>query len=138
GATGAASPRPGPGRPRRRSTLPELPARPLGLPDEPASELLRQEREALLEIQGELEVSRQNHADLYDLAPVGFVTFDRVGCILNLNQTGARLLDVPRTHMIGRPLLPLINKADRRNFLGHLARLRRGEKAATVEVTLSA
>ncbi len=104
--------------------------------DEPASELLRQEREELLAAQRELEASRQQYADLYELAPVGYITFDRAGCIRNINETGARLLASPRTHLLGRPLLPMVKKSDRRAYLNHLTRLRSGDAQATVEVTL--
>ena len=114
--------------------------RPLGrrrrVPDEPASELLRQEREELLSAQRDLEISRQQYADLYELAPVGYVTFDRAGCILNINQTGARLLEESRTHLQGLPLLPKIKQRDRRTFLNHLSRLRRGDPQATAEIVI--
>jgi PAS domain S-box-containing protein len=115
-------------------------ARPLGgrrfSSDAAASELLRQEREELLAAQRELEASRQQYADLYELAPVGYITFDRAGCIRNINETGVRLLESTRTHLLGRPLLPSVKKPDRRAYLNHLTRLRRGDPQATVEVTL--
>jgi two-component system, LuxR family, sensor kinase FixL len=104
--------------------------------DEPASELLRQEREELLAVQRELEVSRQQYADLFELAPVGYVTFDRAGCILNINETGARLLESEPAHLLGRPLLLMVTKGERRAYLNHLSRLRHGDPQAMAEITL--
>lgn len=48
--------------------------------------------------------------DLYDLAPVGYFTFDKKGAILSANLTGACLLGVERTRLIGNTFIPYINR----------------------------
>jgi two-component system, sporulation sensor kinase E len=50
----------------------------------------------------ELEASRNKYALLYDFAPVGYFTFDRQGNIQSVNLTGARLLEMDRSHLVGR------------------------------------
>ncbi len=79
----------------------------------------------LLEIEHGLEASRARYADLYDFAPVGFVTLDRSGNIREVNLTAAELLSQPRHDLRGRPLLALVHRADRMVYLRHLAALRR-------------
>lgn len=87
-----------------------------------------QEQQHLLELQNEqlrsahqeLEASQHRYADLYDLAPVGFLTLDRKGCLREINQTAAQLLGWPSAHLLGRPLLPHIAPPDRKAFLKHL------------------
>lgn len=46
-------------------------------------------------IQEALEASRARYFDLYDLAPVGYVTLSEMGLILEANLIAATLLEVP-------------------------------------------
>ncbi len=98
---------------------------------------LREQRKALAEVQCELEESRQASVDLYDFAPVGHLDLDPRGCIRTINLTGARLLGQERAALIRRPLLPFVAQPDRRAFLAHLHRLRRGEAKVTSVLRLA-
>jgi len=97
---------------------------------------LREEWRALREAQLEVEISRQHYADLYDVAPVGYLTLDGNGCIRNINLAGAELLDRKRSRLIGTPFLALAEQPDRRKFLTYLNRLRRGQNQASSEVKI--
>jgi len=55
------------------------------------------------EAQRELEISRQRYADLYDLAPVGYLSLTRSGGIREINLAGARMLGMGRSPAGGRP-----------------------------------
>lgn len=57
----------------------------------------------LREAQQLLEESRNHYADLYDFAPVGYFTLDKIGHIQALNMTGACLLEKDRAFLIGKP-----------------------------------
>lgn len=84
---------------------------------------------ALIQSQTELELSRDGYADLYDFAPVGYASFDRRGVIRELNLTGAQMLCRRREDLVGRPLVPLLVKADRKEWLELLRRFRAGKTA---------
>ena len=56
----------------------------------------------LREVREELEMSLEKYTGLYDFAPVGYFTLDRQGTILGVNLTGASLLGIVRSRLIGR------------------------------------
>ncbi len=65
---------------------------------------LEMQNEELHRTQVELESSRERYFDLYDLAPVGYVTLSEQGLILEANLTAATLLGVARGALVKRPL----------------------------------
>ncbi|MET0121849.1 MAG: EAL domain-containing protein [Candidatus Thiodiazotropha sp. 6PLUC9] len=58
----------------------------------------------LIESQQELEIIRDQYAELYDFAPVGYLTLDKQGIIKNLNLTAAAMLGAERSRLLNRPL----------------------------------
>ena len=52
----------------------------------------RLQHDQLLEIQRSLEESRDRFADLYDFAPVGYVTLNPYGVIEEINLTGSAMV----------------------------------------------
>ncbi len=50
----------------------------------------------------ETELARRKYFDLFDLAPVGYATFGQKGEILDINLTGARLLEEERARLVNR------------------------------------
>src|SRR5262245_52192947 len=43
------------------------------------------------------------YGDLFNFAPVGYMTLDRFGLILAVNQTGAEMLGYATRHLVGLP-----------------------------------
>ncbi len=73
---------------------------------------LEMQNEELRRAQVELETSRARYFDLYDLAPVGYVTLNESGLILEANLTLANLLGVTRGGMVKRPFSHFIFPPD--------------------------
>lgn len=86
--------------------------------------------------QRQLEVSRDRYADLYDFAPVGYVTLDQRGVIQDLNLTLAEMLGITRSQVVGKPFRVHVAKADALAFEGHVRQLKRPNDRATTELSL--
>ena len=100
-------------------------------------ELLELRNEQLDEANASLERSQQRYADLYNLAPVGYITLDAKACIREINHTAAELLGSTNAHLIGRPLVPYLAQPDRKVFLKHLWQCRHAEKTQTITLSLA-
>jgi PAS domain S-box-containing protein len=84
----------------------------------------------------ELEAAIQRYVDLFDFAPIAYVSFDRVGRIEEINVAAARLLDASRDRLIGRPFALYITKEDSALYLNHLLRCRSSESRVETELHL--
>jgi two-component system cell cycle sensor histidine kinase/response regulator CckA len=84
---------------------------------------LEMQNDELRRTQGELELARDRYQDLYDFAPVGYVTVSETGLILEANLTAATLLGVGRGHLVGRPLTRSIAREDQDVYYHHRKRL---------------
>jgi PAS domain S-box-containing protein len=97
-------------------------------------EEVRQQNEELIRAQRELELSRDRYADLFDSAPVGYLTFDANGVVEEVNLTCARLLNREVSDILHRPFLHYV--ADAGLFVQHLTRCRLGNTLVVSELDL--
>ena len=74
------------------------------------------QNEEMLRSQAELEQSRSRLLDLYDFAPIGYLTLEKSGLILEANLTAASLLGIPRDKLLGCPLSRFIYPEDQDIF----------------------
>ncbi len=63
---------------------------------------LQMQNEELRQAHVALEASRAHYLELYDLAPVGYLTVTEQGIISEINLTGAKLLGIERKNIINR------------------------------------
>ncbi|MFZ4857883.1 MAG: PAS domain S-box protein [Desulfuromonadaceae bacterium] len=80
---------------------------------------LETQNEELRSIQAELDVSQSRYFDLYDLAPVGYMTFGEPGLILEANLAAANMFGVARSALIKQPIKRFLCKEDQDLFYLH-------------------
>ncbi|WBA43414.1 PAS domain-containing sensor histidine kinase [Hymenobacter canadensis] len=74
---------------------------------------LEMQYEELLLAQAEAESARAEFVNLYDFAPVGYLTLDALGCIRQLNLRAAQQLGSIRQRLLGRRLALFVAESDR-------------------------
>jgi signal transduction histidine kinase len=101
------------------------------------SEEITVQNEHLIRAQAEIEQARDRYAELYDFAPVGYLSLDLHGAIHECNFAASALLSRPRRFLLTVPLSALIVTDHRpilREFLQRAMREDDGVGAIEVEV----
>ncbi len=118
-----------------------------GIPSEkdiqhPAHELsvyhieLEMQNDELRRAQEQLEGSRSRYFDLYENAPVGYLTLDNKGVVLDMNLTAARLLGIERTFLLNKPFAFLIAPESQDAFYLHIRDLLHSPGTRACELAL--
>jgi signal transduction histidine kinase len=77
----------------------------------------------------DLAVSRDQYVDLYDFAPVGYLTLSAEGLISQVNLTGADMLAAPRAGLLHTRFAQFVAPAETERWYQHFLRvLHHGEK----------
>lgn len=97
---------------------------------------LELQNEDLREAQLELQIARDRYADLYNFAPVGYFTLDIDGAIIEANLTGANLLGVARSALVGTSFTRFVVKEDRERYALYRVRLGTSDGPPTIELRL--
>ncbi len=92
--------------------------------------------EELQKTQLELEESNARYTSLYELAPVGYFTFDKKGIISEVNLTGAKLIGIEKPALIGKPL-PFLSSSDGDRFYLHINETKRTGEPQICELALT-
>ncbi len=95
---------------------------------------LELQNEELQRTRADLEESLARYTDLYESAPVGYLTLGRDGDIRQVNLTGARLLGNERARLVGRRLGLLLAAQSRPVFHAFLASVFASGTSQTCEV----
>ena len=98
-------------------------------------ELEIQNRE-LREAQQTLEEMRDRYAMLYDFAPVGYLTMDETGRILEINLTGAAMLGLERENIVGKSFGARLANGDIHAFFHHLRQVFRSSGNIVTELRI--
>ncbi|MBA1147934.1 EAL domain-containing protein [Ectothiorhodospiraceae bacterium WFHF3C12] len=77
------------------------------------------QNEELRRAQHALEEARDRFRDLYDFAPVGYLSVDADGRIQEANLTAAALLGLPRSALTGTRLFRWVHADDRAAYVNH-------------------
>ena len=87
---------------------------------------LEMQNEELRQAQTIIENSQKRFSDLYDFAPVGYLTLDSEGKITEANLRTAELLGVEKVNLVGKPFTMFVHVADKDVFYLHLRCLHKG------------
>jgi diguanylate cyclase (GGDEF)-like protein/PAS domain S-box-containing protein len=99
---------------------------------------LEMQNDELRRVQADLEAARDRYIDLFDFAPVGYLTLDAVGCITDINLTGARMLGEERRQLMRRRFARHVAEPDGDRWHRYTRALARPDAPRRIEVTLVA
>ncbi len=94
------------------------------------------QNEELLEAQRKLEDSRHKYFDLYNFAPIGYITLNKNGIILDINLTGAILLGIERVNLQKSAFIQYIDPNYANKFHNHIQKVLETENKQTAEIKL--
>ncbi|NTW35059.1 MAG: PAS domain S-box protein, partial [Syntrophobacteraceae bacterium] len=98
---------------------------------------LEMQNEELRTAQEQLSESLARYSDLYDFAPVGYVTLDSAGLILEANLTFAAQLGIERGCLVNTPLWLYAAAPDRGKVQSHLDQVLKTSERQTCELRLA-
>jgi signal transduction histidine kinase/CheY-like chemotaxis protein len=97
---------------------------------------LELQNRALREAQQALEESHHRYVDLYDFAPVAYISLDGRACIQELNLTAATMLKRERPRLLGQSFMPFVEPVDLGRLLQHVRQCVAEGRAETLELKL--
>ena len=97
---------------------------------------LETQNQELLRMQAELLDARNRFAELFDGAPMGYLTLNARGRILEANRTVAHMLGEIKKRLVGQPLHRFLRSADREQFAMHLREVLLGNGQSVRELRL--
>ncbi|MGA9756694.1 MAG: HD domain-containing phosphohydrolase [Desulfobaccales bacterium] len=92
--------------------------------------------EQLHQTQAELETALTRYTDLYDCAPLAYLTLDEGGRVLEANLAAARLLGAEKGRLVHQSLASFIPPEDKQKFQAYLVAVIQGQPAPPVELNL--
>jgi PAS domain S-box-containing protein len=95
---------------------------------------LETQNEALRQVQLELEASRSRYRELYELAPIGYVSLSDEGRLREVNLAAASLLGARREELIGRSLSSFVDHESIEDFARHRAAVAASREQARCEL----
>ena len=97
---------------------------------------LELQNEQLRQAQAETEAALERFADFHDFSPAGFFTLGQDGTVMQVNLSGARLLGLERSRLIGRRFGAFIFAAGRSAFDEFLRGTFAGDTGRSCELEL--
>lgn len=97
---------------------------------------LEMQNEALHQTQLALEESRDSYIELYEFAPVGYITLSEKGLITQINLTGVTLLGQERSKLINKSLRTLVIAADQDRWVRHFMVFNKLSKVNSIELSM--
>jgi PAS domain S-box-containing protein len=100
-------------------------------------EELHAQADVLLATQAELDSERRRYLELFNDAPVPYLTTDANGLILQANRRALQLFDVRDAFLIGRPLPKFVSAADRSRVRDALSLVATHDSVCSAEFSIT-
>ncbi|MGE4559918.1 MAG: PAS domain S-box protein [Desulfobulbus sp.] len=97
---------------------------------------LETQNEELQRIRVELENSRARFCDLFEQAPVGYLTISADGLVQEANLTAAALLGLPRSDLLQQPFARYVHPDDVDTYLGQQGKIRETNAPLNCEIRM--
>jgi PAS domain S-box-containing protein len=97
---------------------------------------LEMQNDALRQAELALAESRDRYVDLYEFAPVGYLTLSTDGMIVGINLTGTTLLGKERKKLLQSRFTPLVIAEDQDRWIRHFLNVKQGDGESGVELAL--
>ncbi|WP_414517242.1 PAS domain S-box protein [Nostoc sp. PCC 9305] len=101
-----------------------------------AAEELDQQNEELIKTRNWLEAERQHYQDLFELAPDGYLVTNTEGIIQEANLTAAKLLNVSKHFLVGKPIVNFVLLEERQQVRNELIQLSQSDRVRELLVRL--
>ncbi|MEI7429798.1 MAG: ATP-binding protein [Betaproteobacteria bacterium] len=97
---------------------------------------LEMQNEALRQTKNALEESRARYIDLYEFAPVGYLTLSLDGFISEINLAGSGLLGLDRRNLLQRSFAAFVCEEDQRHWGLHFNNVAEDDWQSSIELAL--
>lgn len=101
-----------------------------------ADEEVRIQAEELASAHDAIEDQRYRYEEMFEFAPDGYVITDAFGKIQEANQAAARLFNISRRLLVGKPLVTFIPHANRQEFVRLLHRLEEARQVEEMDIRI--
>ena len=99
---------------------------------------LEMQNDELRRVREEVEQSRARYMELYEFAPIGYLVFDPLGVICEVNLAATRLFGTDRTRMARQPFARYIADAEGREiYARHLTAVMQQRTTLRCEISLT-
>ncbi|MEW5910018.1 MAG: PAS domain S-box protein, partial [Thermodesulfobacteriota bacterium] len=97
---------------------------------------LEMQNEELRKTQEELSISLEKYFDLFDFAPVGYLTLNEQGVIMEANLTVAAILGVERGSLMNRSIFSFLSPGHLETWLSHRNQVLKSETRKVCELRM--
>nr|WP_199339357.1 PAS domain S-box protein [Nostoc sp. FACHB-892] len=101
-----------------------------------AAEELHQQNEELIQTRNCLETERQYYQELFEFAPEAYLVTNIEGIIQDANFTAAKLLNVSKQLLVGKPIISFVPLEERQHLRSELIQLSQSDRVKELLIRL--
>jgi PAS domain S-box-containing protein len=101
-----------------------------------AAEELYEQNEELIQTRNCLETERQHYQELFDFAPDAYLVTNIEGIIQEANFTAAKLLNVSKQFLVGKPMINFVPVEERQHLRSELLQLSQSDRVKELFIRL--